>query len=207
VSEVVGETDWEPEGKATVPMPWLIEADTAFVVVQESCEGWPWEIVDGLAVSVQVGAGIAVTVRAKAAEFVRLPLVPRMVTVELPGGVVGATENRTATLPPAVTTNGAGGCVEMPLGKPSIDTFTCPEKPFAPFTETVIKGEAAPCSTDIEETERLIWKICDGGGSADEAPLPPPQPARAKARIATVGHAPVLNFLSPRPLCCPQALW
>ena len=39
----------------TVPMPLSIEPLVAFVEVQESVALWPWVIVEGVAVRVQVG--------------------------------------------------------------------------------------------------------------------------------------------------------
>ena len=58
-----GVTDVEPEGTGvTVPTPWLIETDVAFVVDQVSEEGDPLATLVGPAVSVQVGGGSTVTI-------------------------------------------------------------------------------------------------------------------------------------------------
>jgi len=57
VTVAAGETDCEPLPIATVPTPWSIENDTAFIVVHERAAELPVVIEAGLAESEQVGAG------------------------------------------------------------------------------------------------------------------------------------------------------
>ena len=47
---------------ATVPMPWSMSAEVAFVVVQVSVEDSPEDMLDGMAEMATVGSGFTVTV-------------------------------------------------------------------------------------------------------------------------------------------------
>ena len=58
-----GVTDEEPLPIETGPMPWLIEALIALIVVHERVEEIPVVIDVGFALRVQEGAGIGLTIR------------------------------------------------------------------------------------------------------------------------------------------------
>jgi hypothetical protein len=79
----------------------------------------------GEADSVNVGGGVMV--RAMATLLVRLPEVPVMVTVELPGATIGAA-SKVSVLRLAVL-EGAKVAV-TPLGRPEAASATVPPKPF-----------------------------------------------------------------------------
>ena len=86
---IPGDTDFEPEPAVTAPMPWLKEAEEAFVVVHERTEDEPFMIVEGDASKSHVGAGDGCIVTDAWQSFV--PPEPDAVRVYVcvPGGRVG----------------------------------------------------------------------------------------------------------------------
>jgi hypothetical protein len=100
----VGLTEREPDATGvTLPMPWLMLNEEAFEVVQERFEGKPFWILEGEAVSVQVGAegGGGGDTMVIVVEHVAVP--PGPVTVPMPVMVPASVGVNRSEPPPVLT--------------------------------------------------------------------------------------------------------
>jgi hypothetical protein len=108
----------------------------------------PWTIdkVFGEAEREKLGAGAAVTVTETVVVFVKLPEVPVIVTLTVPGVMVLlAVSVKVLEFVELVVLTGLKDA-ETPLGRPDADKATLPLKPFTEATETVLEP-LAPCMT------------------------------------------------------------
>src|SRR6516225_4913241 len=102
------------------------------------------------------GVGTAFTTSVTVVECVRLPLVPVMVIVYVPVGVVELVETDRVELPEPATEVGLKFAV-APLGNPLTLKFTDPVKPFTALTVDVYEAPA-PAVTVCELGEDEIPK-------------------------------------------------
>ncbi len=109
------------------------------------------------------------------------PLVACNVSCESPVGVLEADATVNVCDKFAATVIGDAGLVEVPAGRPDIDSETDPLNPFDPTMDTVNGTLVLPCTklADVDEngetTDTEKSGAGGGGGGVIELPGPPPQ--------------------------------
>ena len=108
----------------------------------------------------KVGPGARATTRAAVVVRIKGPLVPVMVSVELPAGVLVAVVTASVAFPDPVTAAGVNAAVAF-AGSPVTARFTVPANPFSAevVTEYVVP---LPCVTVCEPGVEEIVKSGDG---------------------------------------------
>jgi hypothetical protein len=107
------------------------------------------------------------------------PLVACNVSCESPVGVLEADATVNVWDEFAATVIGDAGLVDVPAGRPDIDTETDPLNPFNPTMATVNGTLVLPCTklADVDENgDTTDTEKSGAGGGGVELPGPPPQP-------------------------------